>query len=160
MKLIKIGKIVNTKGLKGEVKIYPYTGYKERFEEIGYFHVENEKMIIEKVTYLKEMPIVRLSGVTTIEQAQKLRNKEIFIESDQLNPLDEDEYLITDLIGLEVRNNLEVIGVVEDVLTHTAQHIYVIKGKDGEHLIPAVSEFIKEVNIEEGYILVELIEGM
>ena len=139
MEKIKIGKIVNFKGLKGEMKIYPYTDYAERFEEFDTIYISTSEY--------------------TIEDAMVFKNKDIYINKDDLRQLDDDEFLISDIIGLDVYDKENKIGVVKDVLTHTAQHIYVVKNKEREILIPAVEAFIKEVNIEEGFIKVELIEG-
>jgi len=160
MKKIKIGKIVNQKGLKGEMKIYPYTDYPERFEEISVFYVDEKAYQIDKVSYVKKMPVVKLAGIDTVEEAMALKNKDIYIEKSDIRELDEDEYLIIDLIGLDVYSDNEKIGVIKDVMTHTAQHIFVVKTNDREIMIPVVEAFVKEVNVKEGYVKVELIEGL
>ncbi|MBN2260955.1 MAG: 16S rRNA processing protein RimM [Clostridiales bacterium] len=160
MEKIKVGQIVNTKGIKGEVKIYPYTDYPERFEEMAYVYIKEEKYKILKVTYNKKMPILQIERINTIEDALKLKNEYLFIDRENLKKLDEDEYLIIDLIGLDVMSNGEKIGILSDVLTNTAQHIYVIKTQDRDILLPAVSEFIKEININDHYIVVNLVEGL
>lgn len=160
MEKIKIGKIVNQKGLKGEMKIYPYTDYPERFEEISVFYVDEKAYQIDKVSYVKKMPVVKLAGIDTVEEAMALKNKDIYIEKSDIRELDEDEYLIIDLIGLDVYSDNEKIGVIKDVMTHTAQHIFVVKTSEREIMIPVVEAFVKEVNVNEGYVKVELIEGL
>lgn len=160
MDRIRIGKIVNVKGLRGELKIYPYTDYMERFEELGYLYIEKTRYEIMKVTYHKGMPIIKFQGIDSVEEAQKYRNGAIYIDHDQTRQLDKDEFLIIDLIGIDVIDKSGKIGTLKDVLTHTAQDIYVIKTESKEILVPAVSEFIKKIDIENGYMEVELIEGL
>ena len=78
---LRIGKIVNTHGLKGEVKVYPYTDYPERFKEIQYLYMENsdEKISVENVKISKNMVILKLSSILTIDDAEKNRNNYLFI---------------------------------------------------------------------------------
>lgn len=160
METIKIGKIVNVRGLKGEVKVYAYTEAPERFEELDYIYVGQDAHEIEKVTYHKGMPVLKLSGIDTVDAAQKVRNRDVFIDKDQVRPLEEGEYLIIDLIGCEVVDSKQgVIGTLVDILTHTAQHVYVVKTPTGEKLIPAVAEFVKKIDLAQRRIEVELIEG-
>ena len=101
---LRIGKIVNTHGLKGEVKVYPYTDYPERFKEIQYLYMENsdEKISVENVKISKNMVILKLSSILTIDDAEKNRNNYLFIDRDNARKLDEDEHLIADLIGCKV----------------------------------------------------------
>lgn len=161
MKKIKIGKIVNTKGLKGELKIYPYTDYAERFEEINHIFIDESKYMIEKVTYSKNnMPVIKLKGIDTIEKALKMKDEFVSIDRSEFRILDEDEYFLIDIIGLDVFNNNEKIGVLKDVLTDRAQDIYIVKTDEREIMIPAVKKYIEEVNVDEGYIVVKAIEGL
>ncbi len=160
MEKIMIGQVVNVKGLKGEMKIYPHTDYPERFEEIAYVYIKNKKYDILKVSYNKKMPILLLEGINSVDDVMKLRNEYVYIDRVNIKDLAEDEHLIIDLIGLDVYSNGEKIGILKDILTHTAQDIYVVKTNDREILVPAVDEFIKEINIEERRITIELIEGL
>ncbi len=160
MDRIKIGKIVNVKGLLGEMKVYPYTDYMERFEELGYLYIEETRYEITKVTYHKGMPNVKLQGIDSIEEAQKYRNRDIYIDHDQTRQLDDDEFLIIDLIGIDVVDKSGKIGTLKDVLTHTSQDIYVVKTETKEILIPAVRQFVKKIDVENGFMEVELIEGL
>lgn len=161
MNKIKIGKIVNTKGLKGELKIYPYTDYPERFEEFNHIFIDDNEYIIEKVTYSKNnMSVIKLKGINTVEEALKMKDKFVSINRSEFRILDENEYFLIDLIGLNVFNNNEKIGVLTDVLTDRAQDIYIVKTDEREIMIPAVKKYIEEVNIGEGYIVVKSIEGL
>lgn len=163
MEEIKIGRIVNAVALRGEVKVYNYSGYKERYEELSRIIVGDKEYEIEKVRYQQQMVILKLSGVDDRNAAEALKTKDVFITEDDLLELPEDTFYIRDLIGISVIDidRGEIIGTIKDVLQPSTQDIYVISmPSGGEAMIPAVSQFVKEVNIEDGYVKVQLIEGM
>lgn len=161
MEKIKIGRIVNAVALRGEVKIYNYSGYRERYEELDRIIIENKEYEIEKVRYQQEMVILKLSGIDNRNAAEAMKNKDVYITEEDLEELPDDTFYIRDLIGLEVIDDSGRIGVIKDVLQPSSQDVYVIKtDKDQEIMIPAVKEFVKEVNLEEKYVKVSLIEGM
>lgn len=149
MDTIVIGKIVTVRGLKGELKVYPYTDYKQRYEELDEITVSGRKYNISSVSYAKEMVLLKLNGIDTVESAKTFVGKEISIGREQTRKLDEDEYLIIDLIGCSVydeQNNL--VGKIKDVLTYVSSDIYVISTESGEILIPAVERFIKNIDVK------------
>ena len=161
MEKIKIGRIVNAVALRGEVKVYNYSGYKERYEELDRIIVENTEYEIEKVRYHQEMVILKLAGVDNRNDAEAMKNKDVFITEEDLDELPDDTFYIRDLIGLQAVDDSGRIGIVKDVLQPSAQDVYVIKTDSGRDiLVPAVKEFVKEVNLEEGFIRLSLIEGM
>lgn len=161
MEKIKIGRIVNAVALRGEVKVYNYSGYKERYEELDRIIVENTEYEIEKVRYQQEMVILKLAGVDNRNDAEAMKNKDVFITEEDLDELPDDTFYIRDLIGLQAVDDSGRIGIVKDVLQPSAQDVYVIKTDSGRDiLVPAVNEFVKEVNLEEGFIRLSLIEGM
>lgn len=174
MEKIKIGKIVNAVALRGEVKVYHYSDYKERFEELDEILVERnaarkhtvESYAIEGVRYQKDMAILKLKGVNDRNAAEALKDCDVYITEADLRELPQDTFYIRDLIGCSVINEsdkseaAEEIGVITDVLQNSAQDIYQVKTKSGkEVLIPAVSEFVKEINIDEKIVRVSLIPG-
>lgn len=162
MEKIKIGQIVNVVALKGEVKVYNYSDYKERFEELDYIYVEDKKTNIENVRYMKEMVILKLEGSNDRNAAEALKGKNVYIGQDQLRELPEDTYYIRDLIGLEIRDQEDKkIGNLKDVIQNSAQDLYEIELENKNvTLIPAVEEFILDINLQEKYIKVKIIEGM
>lgn len=161
MEKIKIGRIVNAVALRGEVKVYNYSGYKERYEELDRIIVENTEYEIEKVRYQQEMVILKLAGVDNRNDAEAMKNKDVFITEEDLDELPDDTFYIRDLIGLQAVDDSGRIGIVKDVLQPSAQDVYVIKTDSGRDImVPAVKEFVKEVNLEEGFIRLSLIEGM
>ena len=160
MEKIKIGRIVNAVALRGEVKVYNYSGYKERYEELDRIIVENTEYEIEKVRYQQEMVILKLAGVDNRNDAEAMKNKDVFITEEDLDELPDDTFYIRDLIGLQAVDDSGRIGIVKDVLQPSAQDVYVIKTDSGRDiLVPAVKECVKEVNREEGFIRLSLIEG-
>lgn len=166
MSEIKIGKIVNVVGLKGEVKVYNYSDYKERYEELDHIYLYEKKELkeykIENVRYQKEMVILKLKGVGDRNLAEKLKERDVFILEEDLRELPEDTFYIKDLIGIDAIDEVSgaTFGKVKDVLQNSAQDVYVITLKDGkETLIPAVKEFVKEINPQGGYVKFSLIPG-
>lgn len=164
MKKHKIGQIVNTHGLKGDMKIYPLTDYPERFEEIEYVFVEGDekKHYIEKVRYQKKMVLLKIKGIETIEAVEDLREKYLLIDEKNRRQLDEDENLISDLIGLSVfLEDYTPIGKVREVLQYAANDVYVIENEEGKQfLIPALKQFIPVVDVKNNKIIITPIEGM
>ena len=162
MERYKIGKIVNAVGLKGEVKVYNYSDYKERFEEIDHVFVEEEPYKIENTRYMKDLAILKLSGVQDRNGAEALKDKDLYITEDMLRSLPEDTYYIKDLIGIQVVNQAgEPVGILCDVIQNSAQDLYEIQLEDQRKiLIPAVEEFILDINMEERKITVHVIEGL
>ncbi|MCI9640268.1 ribosome maturation factor RimM [Anaerovoracaceae bacterium 41-7] len=163
MEKIKIGRVVNAVALRGEVKVYNYSGYKERYEELTRIIVDDKEYEIEKVRYQQHMVILKLSGINDRNAAESLKTKDVYITEDDLLELPENTFYIRDLIGLAVEDadSGKQLGKLKDVLQPSSQDVYVVElAGGGQIMIPAVSEFIKEVNLKEGVISVHLIEGM
>lgn len=162
MEKYKIGKIVNAVGLKGEVKVYNYSDYKERFAEIDTIFVEEKKYNIKGTRYMKDLAILKFEGVDDRNQAENLKGKDLFITEEMLRQLPEDTYYIKDLIGLDVVGiDEEYIGTLTDVIQNTGQDLYEIE-LENKHkiLIPAVEEFVIDINMSDKKIIVKIIEGL
>ncbi len=159
---IVIGKIVASHGLKGQVKVYNYSDYRERYEELDGIILDNRLLNIEDVKYKGEIVILKLQGVDDRNVADSLKNKEISIDEKHLKELPEDVFYIRDLIGLTVieTKNDHIIGTIKEVLQNKAQDIYVVSRKEGSDvLIPVVNEFVKEISLDKQCVYVDLIEG-
>lgn len=166
MEKIKIAKIVNSVGLKGEVKLYNYSDSGERYKDIDEIILMKGstelKKKIKNVRFSGAMVILKLEGTDDRNAADALRDFDVFITEGDLRELPEDEFYIRDLVGLEVidTGRYGKIGVLSDVIQNSAQDVYVITTNDGrEIMIPAVREFIEEVDIENGIIKTKLIQG-
>lgn len=158
--LIKIGKIVSPHGIKGQIKVYNYSR-RDRFEDISEITIDKETFNIESITSVKNMVILKIQGIDDRNSAEALRGKDVFMDEKYLDELKEDEYLIRDLIGLDVfRDESSSIGKVIDVLQYGPSDTYEIKMNNGKMAyIPAVKEFIKDVDLEKG-ITIETIPGL
>ena len=166
-KYLELGQIVNVRGLKGEVKVNSFTDDNTKFERLPKVFIKRnkgdlEERKIEKVSYNKNQVIIKFVGINTIDEAEKLRNSFILVDRDDLGSLPEGVYYIADLIGLEVYTEQgELLGKVDDIYNTGANDIYVVKDDLGKQkLLPGIKDVIKEINIEEGKIIVNLIEGL
>ena len=163
---LEVGQIVNTFGIKGFVKIYPYVNDIKRFDDLKtvYVKIKNEQKIleIEEVKYQKNMVLVKFKGIETVEEANKLRNYYVEIDRKDAIPLEEGEYFIADLLGLDVYIDTgEKLGVLEDIYNTGSSDIYVVKNELGKQfLLPYIDEVIKKIDLENGRITVHLIEGL
>ncbi|WP_103980966.1 ribosome maturation factor RimM [Helcococcus massiliensis] len=161
MNKIKVGKIINTHAIKGELKIDTLS--KETFDRGVTYYIgkSDEKFEVENVRSHKGYSIVKFKDYNNINDVLKFKGMDIYIEEDDLADLEEDEYYIKDLIGLDIYSSDEKIGVLEDIYEYLANDVYLVRANDGSKmLIPAVDEFILEVNLEYKFIKVKLIEGM
>lgn len=162
MEKIKIGKIVNTVGLKGEVKVYNYSDSIEIYETIESIYVEDRLTVIENVRAQNNMVILKLEGADDRNAAEALRGKELYITEDDLPELPEGQYYVRDLIGMSVtEEDGNLLGHVTDVLQNTAQDIFEVESENGKKLlIPKVDQFVLDIDAEKREITVRLIEGM
>lgn len=162
MEKIKIGKIVNTVGLKGEVKVCNYSDSIEIYETIESIYVEDRLTVIENVRAQKNMVILKLEGADDRNAAEALRGKELYITEDDLPELPEGQYYVRDLIGMSVtEEDGNMLGHVTDVLQNTAQDIFEVESENGKKLlIPKVDQFVLDIDAEKREITVRLIEGM
>jgi len=158
--LIEAGKIVNTHGIRGELRLQPWADTPDFLTEFEYLYIGDEPVKVLSARVHKGCVIATLEGVDDIDAAIKMKNKIIKVKKEDIQ-LDESTYLVADLIGLNVENaeTGEQLGQIKDVLSLPSNNVYVIQGKR-EILVPAVPEFIIETNIDEGYVKLRLIEGM
>ncbi len=152
------GQIVNTHGLRGHVKVMPWADDPEDLLDFDRFFIDGKEYEVEYSAQQKTMILLKLAGVDSIEEAAKLRNKELSICRDDIE-LEEGVVFIADLIGLPVLADGVEIGKITEVLTPPGNDVYVVKGEH-EYMIPAVKEFVEELNTDEGVVRVHLIEGM
>lgn len=165
MNYILIGKIVNTHGVKGEVKIYPYTDDIDNLSNIKEFYLDKElsnKFIVENCRPHKNMLIAKLKDVSDVDSALRLKDKDIFINKNSLDKLDEGTYYIFDLIGLDVFDMDEnKIGVLQNVEQNGANDIYEVLTLDGKKIyLPAIREVIKKVDIGNKKMYVCIMKGL
>lgn len=165
-KYLEIGQIVNTFGIKGMVKVKPFTDDINRFDRLETIYIKNKKgnkeYKIQEVKYHKQMVMLKLEGIENPEEAESLRGSYLLIDRDKEEPLEEGTYYIVDLLGLEVFSDEgELLGKVDDIFNTGSNDIYVVKDELGKQiLLPGTSEVIKDVDLEQGKITVHLIPGL
>ena len=155
---LEAGEIVGTHGIRGEVKIMPWCDGPDFLKAFHTFYIEGTPYKGEAARVHKNMLLCKLQGVDDVSIAQTFKNKVVKIDRDSA-PVAKGRVFIADLIGLPVYAEGEEIGTLKDVYSGPANDVYIVKGKR-EYMIPAVSEFLEDVNPDEGYIKVKLLEGM
>lgn len=160
---LEAGKIVNTHGIRGEVKIMPYCDSPELLCEFDRLFMGKslKEIYIERSRVQKNMIICKIEGVDTPEEAEKLRNKMLYMQRDDLE-LDEDTYFIQDLIGMTVKNadTDEIYGTIDDVFQTGANDVYSIKNGDKSYLIPAIADVVINTDIDSGIMTIRPLEGL
>lgn len=157
--LLECGKIVNTHGIRGEVKIQPWADSPEVLCALPALYIDGAPVALRSARVHKGNVIALLEGVSDVDQAMLLKNKVVWLNRDDLR-LPEGTFFLADLIGLRVVDEAgQELGILDEVLSPSRQQVYVVKG-DRELMIPAVPQFILETNVAGGYIKVRLIEGM
>ena len=165
-KYLEIGQIVNTFGIKGMVKVKPFTDDIKRFDKLKTIYIENKQSRkeyeVEEVKYHKDMVLVKLKGINTIEEANLLRQSYLLVDREQEEPLAEGVYYIVDLIGLDVYTDEgQLLGKVDDIFNTGSNDIYVVKNELGkEILLPGIPEVLKKVDLDNKKITVHLIPGL
>ncbi len=162
----EIGQIVNTFGIKGWVKVNPFTDDPERFQELNnVLVVKNKELInmqIEEVKFHKNVILVKFKGIEDINMAEKYKGCYIKIKREDARKLPKDTYFIADLIGMKVYDDEgNLLGTLEDIYNNKIHDIYVVKNDLGKQiLLPSTKEVIKEIDIERDRIIVHLIDGL
>ena len=162
----EIGQIVNTFGIKGFVKVKPFTDDMERFAELSSVLILKNKslieMQIEEIKYQKNVVLIKFKGIEDINMAEKYKGCYIKIKRENARKLPKDTYFIADLIGLTVYDeNGNILGKVDDIYNNKVHDIYVVKDDLGKQiLLPSIKEVIKQIDIDNHRIIVHLIEGL
>lgn len=163
---LEIGQIVNTFGIKGMVKIKPFTDDITRFDDLKKVYVETNRSKkiyeIEEVKYYKDMVLIKFKGIDKVEDAELLRNSYLKVDRKDEPELEEGTYYIVDLIGLDVYSDEgNLLGRLDDIFNNGSSDIYVVKDELGKQLLlPAISDVIKEINLEEKRIVVHILKGL
>jgi len=163
---LELGQIVNSYGIKGFLKVVPYTDDNTRFNDLETIYIEkNNKLqeyVIEEVKYSKNLVLLKLKGIDTIEQAEKFKNCYLKINRKDAIELEEDTYFLVDLIGIEVfTEGGEKLGNIVDIFPTGSNDVYVVKNEDGKQvLLPAIKDVIISVDIENKKMIVRPMEGL
>ena len=165
---LKVGKIVNTHSLKGEVKVISSTDFEEeRFKKGSKLLITRGNQLIREVVVQsyrnhKNFLLVKFEGIDSVEEAEKLKNLQIKIDSDEVGKLEENEFYFHEIIGCQVFDeNDRNLGEIIDILTPGANDVWVIKGENGkEILIPYIEDVVKKIDITNKKVNIEVMEGL
>lgn len=165
-KYLEIGQIVNTFGIKGMVKVKPFTDNIERFNNLEKIYIKNKsgqtEYKIQEIKYHKNMVLIKFEGIENPEQADLLRNSYLMVDRETEEPLEPGRYYIVDMIGLDVfTDNNEYLGKLEDIYNTGSNDIYVVKNELGKQvLLPAIEDVIKNIDMDNKKVIVHLIPGL
>ncbi len=162
MSKVEVGKVVNTRGLRGEIKVYPYIDELDAFNEFEYLLIKDTRYNIKGVKFFKNMVFVTLEGIDTIEKAEALKNNSCELYYKDLPELSEGEFYIKDILGMEVvTDEGAVLGIVSDVLRTGSNDVYEIKRQGKKPMyIPAIKDVVLQYNLAEGKMTVHIIPGL
>lgn len=159
MELIEIGQIVNTHGIRGEVKLNPWTDDLYDLLDLEVFYEKDGKALnVENSKVHKNVVIIKFLGINSMNDAEKMKGKTLYTEK---TPLPEGRYYIKDLIGLTAYENDEILGKLSDVFNTGANDIYEIKTPDGKRIyLPVIDGVIGDVDLENKKIYVTIPAGL
>ena len=161
MEYIYIGKIVNTHGIKGEVRLLSDFKYKEKvFKRDMLIYIGKDKTEEKIISYRrhKQFDMICMDGYTNINEILKYKGLNVYINKDDLI-LDNNKYLNEDIIGLDVIVDKKIIGIVEDI-EKNAKELIIVKGSEREFLIPYNDYFVNKIDIDNKKIYINNIKGL
>lgn len=164
--MLRVGVISSTHGVRGEVKVYPTTDDPERFLDLDQVTLDTGReqitLEIQNVKFFKNMVILKFKGYDNINDIEKYKGKDLLIHRDQAVELKEDEYFVTDLMGLKVvAEEGTVLGILKEVIPTGANDVYVVQPENGkELLLPAIKDCILNVDLEKGIMTIHLMDGL
>ena len=158
---ITIGRILSPWGIKGKLKVEVVTDFPQRFNPWSKVYVNRQPMTIASTNWHKGKAIIKLNTIDSIEDAQRLQGRFIEIPYSQVYPLPEGQYYHFQLIGLEVWTTQgERLGTITEILTAESNDNYVVHGAKGEILIPAIEDIVKSIDLNQGHVIIEAINGL
>lgn len=164
--LLQVGVITTTHGIRGEVKVFPTTDDPKRFLDLKNVILDDGKttldLEIQNVKFFKNLVILKFKGIDNINDIEKYKKAGLYVTREDAVELEEDEYFIADLIGMDVISDEgEQLGTISDVLQTGANDVYVISSKGQKDLLlPAIHECVLDVNVEERAMKVHLMPGL
>ena len=156
-----IGRVISPHGMRGEVKVRAITDLPERFAPGKIVQLNGQPLKVTSSRLQKQCLVIKLETIDTIQDAERLRGRDITIPRSELRPLAPDEYHLFQIIGLNVLTTRgEALGRIVDVMTTASNDVYIVVGERGETLIPAIDDVIKYIDIDKGEMVIEAIEGL
>jgi len=162
LELIDVGQILGPHGADGALKIKSFTDVPTRFSPGNILFINNNRHeIIDSFPLRKDQLIIKLSGLNSLRQVDGLIGEWVK-SSCRFSPvLDQDEFFHYELIGLNVyTENGDELGVIKEIIQTGSNDVYLVDGGGEELLLPAISQVIREINLQEGKMIVNLLEGL
>jgi 16S rRNA processing protein RimM len=160
-RLIVVGKALKPIGLKGELKVYPYTENPDIFKDFPFLFFEEERYEVAKTRIHQNLVVVSLKNVQTFEGAKNLTGKIVKTSSRFFPPPEEDEFFWYELIGLSVFDTQgSRLGEVKSLMRTSAHDVLEIQTDKKELLIPFIDEIVKSIDVEQSQIIIDLLDGM
>lgn len=155
--IFNIGQIVNTHGVRGEVKVIPLTDDINRFKKLKKVLIDDVQRNILGCKFQKDRVILKIEGIDSMDEAERYKQKYICVERSEAIKLPEDTYFIKDLVGCQVLDTYgEILGNIDEVIKTGSNDVYWIKGKKGkELLIPVLKEIVLEIDIDNKKIIIK-----
>ncbi len=162
METIEFGKIVNTHGLKGEVKVYSYTDNEKKILKLKKVYISGKEYKVESMRLQKQMFLMKLQGIDDIDQTKSIMNQMCFREVEKNESNDDEGYFIKDLVGLEVVDlDGNKVGTLKEVFRTGANDVYEVVDENNKSIyLPAIKKVIKSIDISSHKMTVELMEGL
>ena len=163
---LQVGVISSTHGIRGEVKVFPTTDDPERFKTLKHVLLdtgrEKKPLEIQGVKFFKQFVILKFKGIDNINDIEMYKKRELWIPREEAQELEEDEYYIADLIGMDVvLEDGSKFGTLKDVMETGANDVYVVEDAKGEEiLLPAIRECILDVDVEKNVMTIHLMKGL
>lgn len=160
-KMLCVGEIVNTHGVRGEIKIIPLVDDANDLLDYTYYFVEDKKYNVETVRFHKNFALIKLEGINDINIAQRLKGKFLELSREELKPLPDGRYYICDLMGLKVIDEtLGELGTINEVFNTGSNDVYVVTYNNKPLCIPDIDGVVKEVDLDNGVMRVILPNGL
>jgi len=163
-RFLAVGRVIKPHGVQGEVRVELMTDLPERFKWLKTVYVGERNprpVVVESVRFHQEFVLLKLAGYPTRTEAEALRNELLQVPEEEAIPLEEGEYFLHQLLGLEVQTeDGQSLGRLTDVLETGANNVFVVSGADGEHLIPDIPDVVQAVDVVGGRIIIRPLPGL
>lgn len=163
-RFLAIGRVIKPHGVLGEVRVELMTDVPQRFGWLKTIYVgerDPRPVAVESVRYHQEFVLLKLAGYPTRTEAEALRNELLQVPEEEAIPLEEGEYFLHQLLGLEVLTEAgQSLGRLTDILETGANNVFVVSGGGGEHLIPDIPDVVREVDVDGGRIIIRPLPGL
>lgn len=165
-KLLQVGVLTSTHGVRGEVKVFPMTDDVRRFKKNKKYILETPSgpidVTVESTKFFKQFVILKLEGFDSIDDIAQYKNCGLYVTRENAVKCEKDEYFIADLIGMEVvEEGGAKIGELSDVIQTGANDVYVVKTPEGKELLfPAIKDCVRSVDMTERRVTVYIMPGL